>query len=100
VWQLAAYLILTASEVMISITALELAYTHAPSASKSFVTSFYLLSVALGNGVTALVTGLFAKGGIGPDTVVYFASFSVMALIGIVPLRWSLRRMAAAQAVP
>ncbi len=100
VWQLAAYLILTASEVMISITALELAYTHAPSASKSFVTSFYLLSVALGNGVTALVTGLFAKAGIGPDTVVYFASFSVMALIGIVPLRWSLRRMAAAQALP
>lgn len=99
-WQLAAYLVLTASEVMVSITALELAYTHAPSASKSFVTSFYLLSVSLGNGVTALVTSLFAKVGVGPDTVVYFASFSAMALVAILPLRWSLRRLAAAHGVP
>ncbi len=44
-WQFLAYLILTAAEVMVSITALEFAYTQAPNAMKSFLLSFYLLSV-------------------------------------------------------
>lgn len=57
-WQFAAYLLLTTAEVMVSITGLEFAYTQAPPAMKSFVTSFYLLSVSLGNFITALVNML------------------------------------------
>ena len=54
-WQVGAYLILTAAEVMVSITTLEFAYTQAPSEAKSLVMSLYLLSVSVGNEVTVLV---------------------------------------------
>ena len=48
-WQLLAYVILTAAEVMVSITALEFAYTQAPRQMKSLIMSLYLWSVSLGN---------------------------------------------------
>lgn len=54
-WQLAAYLLLTASEVMVSVTGLEFAYTQAPGALKSLVMSLFMVSVAVGNLLTALV---------------------------------------------
>ena len=52
-WQVLAYVVLTASEVMVSIVALEFAYTQSPRSMKSFVMCFYLGSVALGNFFTA-----------------------------------------------
>ncbi|MCC7476445.1 MAG: POT family MFS transporter [Pirellulales bacterium] len=55
IWQIVAYFILTMGEVMVSITALEFSYTQAPKKMKSFIMSAYLLSVSLGNLVTALV---------------------------------------------
>jgi POT family proton-dependent oligopeptide transporter len=54
-WQITAYLIMTAAEVMVSITALEFSYTQAPQKMKSFVMGLYLLSVAFGNLFTAQV---------------------------------------------
>ncbi len=54
-WQLMAYLILTAAEVMVSITCLEFSYTQAPNAMKSFVMAFFMLSVAVGNLFTSAV---------------------------------------------
>jgi hypothetical protein len=49
VWQLLAYLIITAAEVMVSITCLEFAYTQAPKKMKSFIMSLFMLSISLGN---------------------------------------------------
>lgn len=54
-WQFLAYLVLTISEIMVSITALEFAYTQAPKEIKSLVMSMFMLSVAVGNQFTALV---------------------------------------------
>ena len=54
-WQLIAYVILTAAEIMISIVGLEFAYTQAPKHMKSMVMSLFLFSVFIGNGFTALV---------------------------------------------
>lgn len=48
-WQLWAYLLLTAGEVMISITGLEFSYTQAPKTMKSVVMAVWLASVSLGN---------------------------------------------------
>lgn len=54
-WQILAYALLTASEIMVSIVALEFAYTQAPRTMKSLVMCFYLGAVALGNlGVAAV----------------------------------------------
>lgn len=54
-WQLLAYVILTLSEVMVSITCLEFSYRQAPNRMKSVVMSLFLFSVAFGNLFTALV---------------------------------------------
>lgn len=54
-WQLLAYIVMTAAEVMVSITALEFSYTQAPKTMKSFIMGLYLLSVALGNKFTVWV---------------------------------------------
>ena len=55
IWQIVAFLFLTAAEVMVSVTHLEFAYTQAPKKMKSLVMCTYLISVALGNAFTAVV---------------------------------------------
>ena len=54
-WQVLAYMIITAAEVMVSITCLEFSYTQAPKRMKAVVMSCYNLSVWLGNTFTAVV---------------------------------------------
>jgi len=54
-WQLVGYVLLTASEVMVSITALEFSYTQAPRKMKSVIMAFFLWSVSLGNVFTGQV---------------------------------------------
>jgi POT family proton-dependent oligopeptide transporter len=54
-WQFLAYVIITAAEIMVSITGLEFSYAQAPKTMKSVIMAVWLLSVSLGNYVTALV---------------------------------------------
>jgi POT family proton-dependent oligopeptide transporter len=54
-WQALAYVLITAAEIMISITCLEFSYTQAPKSMKSFIMGLFMASVALGNLFTALV---------------------------------------------
>jgi proton-dependent oligopeptide transporter, POT family len=54
-WQFLAYAVVTAAEVMVSITGLEFSYTQAPPKMKSVVMSLWLLAVSAGNLLTALV---------------------------------------------
>lgn len=49
IWQIGAFALLTASEILVSIVALEFAYTQAPKTMKSFIMCFYLAAVAVGN---------------------------------------------------
>lgn len=49
IWQIGAFVLLTASEILVSIVALEFAYTQAPKTMKSFIMCFYLAAVAVGN---------------------------------------------------
>ena len=60
-WQLIPYLVLTAGEVMLSATGLEFAFSQAPVSMKSTITSFWLLTVAVGNGLVAIITGFNEK---------------------------------------
>jgi len=57
-WQFFAYIILTAAEIMVSITCLEFSYTQAPKKMKSFIMAVFLLSISLGNAFTSLVNYL------------------------------------------
>jgi proton-dependent oligopeptide transporter, POT family len=55
-WQILAYGVLSASEVLISITALEFAYSQAPLKMKSFMlAAMYLFSVSVGQAYTVQV---------------------------------------------
>jgi POT family proton-dependent oligopeptide transporter len=55
VWQLLAYAIITAAEIMISIVGLEFSYTQAPKNMKSMIMALYLLAVFVGNIFTAKI---------------------------------------------
>lgn len=55
-WQFLPYLAITVSEIMVSITGLEFAYTQAPRAMKSTIMSFWLLTVFVGNMLAAYVS--------------------------------------------
>jgi len=54
-WQILAYVVLTASEVLVSITALEFSYKQAPLRMKSFIMAMFLASSAVGSVITAAV---------------------------------------------
>jgi POT family proton-dependent oligopeptide transporter len=54
-WQFLAYVVITAAEIMVSITGLEFSYSQAPKTMKSVIMAVWLLSVSLGNYVTAVV---------------------------------------------
>jgi POT family proton-dependent oligopeptide transporter len=58
VWQFVAYVFLTASEIMVSITGLEFSYAQAPKKMKSFVMALFFCPFALGNLFTAAVNEL------------------------------------------
>jgi len=54
-WQILAFAVLTAGEVLVSVTCLEYSYTQSPPEVKSFVMALYLLSVSAGNLLTYFV---------------------------------------------
>ncbi|WP_259068037.1 MFS transporter [Mucilaginibacter sp. X4EP1] len=62
-WQVLAFMILSAAEVLVSITGLEYAYTHSPKSMKSTMTGIWLLVVSFGNLITAVVNGFIEDGG-------------------------------------
>lgn len=59
-WQILAFALITAAEIMVSIVGLEFAYTQAPKALKSMVMALFWLSVAMGNILTAQVNRFIA----------------------------------------
>jgi POT family proton-dependent oligopeptide transporter len=63
-WQLLAYTIITAAEVLISTTGLEYAYTQAPKTMKGTIMACWLLTVTIGNVVVSQVHTLMKDGGI------------------------------------
>lgn len=83
VWQFWAYVILTAAEVMVSITGLEFSYTQSPNGMKSFVMGLWLLGVSLGNGITALVNVFIinADGSYKLNGSEYFWFFAILMFV-------------------
>ena len=61
--QILAYILLTASEIMVSITGLEYAYTQAPKSMKSTIMAFFLMTVFVGDLFVSLVNNNISEGG-------------------------------------
>lgn len=62
-WQILAYAILSAGEVLVSITGLEYAYTQSPKSMKSTMSAIFLLTVSIGNLFVGFVNTSIANGG-------------------------------------
>ena len=107
-WQLLAYVIITAAEILVSVTCLEFAYTHAPNSMKSLVMGLYWCSVAAGNLFTALVNAFIQNPDgssqlSGPDYYLFFSAIMVVASILFVPMAMAFKERTyvhAAQAGP
>ncbi|MEO8173346.1 MAG: MFS transporter [Sediminibacterium sp.] len=56
-WQVLAYILLAASEILVSVTCLEYAYTHSPVSMKSTMSALYLLGISAGNLIVGLING-------------------------------------------
>lgn len=66
-WQLLAYAIVTAAEILVSVPALEFAYTQAPRKMKSLIMAAYLAgAISFGNVIASLVIKLFQVESIKP----------------------------------
>ncbi|MEZ4978609.1 MAG: hypothetical protein R2772_04860 [Chitinophagales bacterium] len=89
-WQVLGFVILTASEILVSISSLEFSYTQAPNSMKSFILSFWLLAVALGNLFTALVNHMLKR----PDDTLrlegseYFWFFTILMFVSAIIFYW------------
>jgi proton-dependent oligopeptide transporter, POT family len=93
-WQFLAYALMTAAEIMVSITGLEFSYTQAPRRMKSFVMGVFLLSITLGNLFTAQINGYIvaqkAAGNNFLEGARYFWFFTgVMAVTAVLFVFWS-----------
>jgi len=84
--QLLAYVVLTAAEVLVSLTCLEFSYTQAPKRMKSFIMALYLLSVSAGNLFTALVNKFMMRpdGTSRLEGASYYWFFTILMLVAAV----------------
>lgn len=85
-YQLIPYMIISVSELMFSVTGIELAYEMAPESMKSVVMGLWSLSVALGNVLTVAVESIHPFDNVVNDFAFYAflmaADIVVFALIG------------------
>jgi len=81
-WQILAFVVLTAGEVMLSVTHLEFAYTQAPKKMKSLVMCTYLGSISLGNAFAAAVNFFIQNpdGSVKLKGAAYFHFFVIVML--------------------
>jgi POT family proton-dependent oligopeptide transporter len=86
-WQALAYVVLTAAEVMVYGTGLAFSYSQAPPSMKSLIMGMYMLSISLGNLITAFVN-YYIKNADGtsklPGASYYWFFVGMMVLTAIV----------------
>jgi POT family proton-dependent oligopeptide transporter len=93
-WQVLAYVVITAAEIMVSITGLEFSYTQAPKKMKSLIMGLFFLSITAGNLLTALVNDYISRqkeaGHRVLDGASYFWFFTIlMAVVAMLFVVWS-----------
>jgi proton-dependent oligopeptide transporter, POT family len=94
-WQVPQYVLLTVGEILVSVTGLEFSFTQAPRPMRSAIMSFWYLTIAAGNLLTALVTELVPLTG-----ATYFWFFAALMLAAAVVFRIVARRYRAPAAAP
>lgn len=94
-WQVPAYLLMAVAEVLISVTALEFAYTQAPVSMKSVIMSLWYLTISVGSLLTATVAKLNKLHGAG-----YFVLFAILMFAGAMAFVAVARRYRPVEFIP
>ena len=63
-WQILAYVLLSAAEVMVVVTCLEYAYTQSPPSMKSTMTAIFFFTYSIGTSFTTFVNASIASHGV------------------------------------
>lgn len=87
-WQFVAAAILTAAEVLVAVTGLELGYRAAPARMKSTISGYFLLAIAIGN---LLVTA--ASHGVQVGPAGWFWGFAAAMALAALAFRLLARRL-------
>ncbi|XP_059084660.1 peptide transporter family 1-like isoform X2 [Tigriopus californicus] len=85
-WLLPQYIVLTAGEVLFSITSLAFAFTQAPSSMKAVVQALFLQTNAIGNLLDIFVVALLS--GVFKSQAYEFFLFAALMLIDMAILAW------------
>ncbi|KAG0585590.1 hypothetical protein M758_2G023000 [Ceratodon purpureus] len=80
-WQIPQYVVITAGEIMFSITGLEFAYSQAPDSMKAVVQSAWLFTVSAGNLVTVALVAIIGNRLSKANEFFFFASGCVVAML-------------------
>lgn len=88
-WQAPAYVLIALSEILASITGLELAYAKAPENMKSFIMSLFLLTSAAGSALGMLI----APFGKDPWLVWFYGALALAAGVTGGFFHWMFRRV-------
>src|SRR5262249_39552720 len=84
-WQLLGYAIVTAAEILVSIPALEFAYTQAPRKMKSLVMAAYLAgSISFGNVIASQIISFFERPSIKPHVTGQNSPNYYLAFVGLI----------------
>jgi len=98
-WQAPQYLLLAIAEVLVSVTALEFAYTQAPKQMKSAIMGLWFLTFFAGSLLTGIVSALNRFEGVA--YYAFFAALQVVAAVAFALLaRWYPERPATDAAQP
>ena len=88
-WQAPAYILVALSEILASITGLELAYAKAPENMKSFIMSLFLLTSAAGSALGILI----APFGKDPHLVWFYGVLAIATAVTGASFHWTFRRI-------
>ncbi|XP_024395190.1 uncharacterized protein [Physcomitrium patens] len=80
-WQIPQYVVITAGEIMFSITGLEFAYSQAPDSMKAVVQSAWLFTVSAGNLVTVALVAIIGNSLSKANEFFFFAAGCVVAML-------------------
>ncbi|XP_031564525.1 solute carrier family 15 member 2-like isoform X2 [Actinia tenebrosa] len=80
-WQVPQYIVLTAAEVMFSVTGLGFAYSQAPASMKSVLQSFWLLTVAFGDLIVVILSSAKPVRGVEKEMFLYGGLMGVIMII-------------------
>lgn len=87
-WMIAPYLILSCGEVLVSIPALEFAYSQAPRSAKSSIMSLWYLTIGLGSLSTAIIADLELFSGAANFAFWAAVMFAVAVVFAVVARRY------------